>query len=203
MLGIKTAIKLKIQNRKFKKINSECTAILTELTNVEKIHVDKGTYGDIRAISYSKYDCNLFIGKYCSIAKNTTFLLGGEHNYKTLSSFPFKKIYSNTDEAFSKGDIIVDDDVWIGYGATILSGVHIGQGAIIGACSVITKDVPPYAIVGGNPAKIIKYRFSNEIIEKLMKIDFNKINVNNKENLNLLYKEITVKNIDKIVSLFK
>ena len=78
-------------------------------------------------------------------------------------------------EAISKGDIIVDDDVWIGYGATILSGVHIGQGAVIAAGAVVTKDVPPYAIVGGVPAKVIKYRFSPEIIQQLMKLDYSKL----------------------------
>ena len=78
-------------------------------------------------------------------------------------------------EAISKGDIIIDDDVWIGYGATILSGVHISQGAVVAACAVVTKDVPPYAIVGGVPAKVIKYRFEPEMIEELMKVDYSKL----------------------------
>lgn len=79
-------------------------------------------------------------------------------------------------DAISKGDIIVDDDVWIGYGAIILSGVHISQGAIIAAGAVVTKDVPPYAIVGGVPANILKYRFSKEIIQELLKIDYEHLN---------------------------
>lgn len=70
-------------------------------------------------------------------------------------------------EATSKGDIVVKDDVWIGYGSIILSGVHIGQGAVIAAGSVVSHDVPPYAIVGGVPARLIKYRFSEEMTKKL------------------------------------
>ena len=77
-------------------------------------------------------------------------------------------------EAISKGDITIDD-VWIGFRATILSGVHIGQGAVVAAGAVVTKDVPPYAIIGGVPAKIIKYRFSPEVIEQLLKLDYSKL----------------------------
>ena len=77
--------------------------------------------------------------------------------------------------SLSKGDIKVDDDVWIGYGATILSGVHIGQGVVVAAGSVVTRDVPPYAIVGGVPANVIKYRFSSDLIEELLMIDYSKL----------------------------
>ena len=78
-------------------------------------------------------------------------------------------------ERFSKGNIEVDDDVWIGYGATIMSGAHIGQGAVVAAGAVVTKDVAPYAIVGGVPVKIIKYRFPEAMIEELLKIDYSKL----------------------------
>lgn len=84
-----------------------------------------------------------------------------------VSTYPFKrKLFHGGEEAVSKGDIIVGDDVWVGYGATILSGVHIGQGAVIAAGAVVNKDVPPYAIVGGIPAKVIKYRFSESVCKK-------------------------------------
>lgn len=76
---------------------------------------------------------------------------------------------------FRGGGVRVDDDVWIGYRSTILDGVHLGQGSVIAAGSVVSSDVPPYAIVGGVPAKVIKYRFSQEIIDDLLRIDFNRI----------------------------
>lgn len=116
------------------------------------------------------------IGSYCSISSKVTFLLGGNHEGGNISTFPFRaKIINEKSEAISKGPIIIDDDVWIGYGVTILSGVHIGQGAIIAAGAVVTKDVPPYAIAGGVPAKVLKYRFSHELIAKLLKVDYGKL----------------------------
>lgn len=79
--------------------------------------------------------------------------------------------------AGSKGDIVIHDDVWIGYGAIITSGLEIGQGAVIAAGSVVTKNIPPYAIVGGNPAHIIRYRFDEELRLKLCTLDLSKIDV--------------------------
>ena len=99
--------------------------------------------------------------------------MSGEHSITGIMTYPLiddVKINSR-----SKGDIIVADDVWIGYGATIMSGVHIGQGAVVAADAVVTKDVPPYAIVGGVPAKVIKYRFEPEMIEELLKVDYSKL----------------------------
>ncbi len=87
---------------------------------------------------------------------------------------------------------MVDDDVWIGYGATILSGVHIGQGAIVGANALVTKDIPPYAIAGGTPAKLIKYRFEERIINELLKVDFDSLTDDMIiDNIDDLYKEMT------------
>jgi serine acetyltransferase len=107
-------------------------------------------------------------------------------------------------EATSKGDIIIKDDVWIGANAIILSGVTIGQGALIGAGAVVTKDVPPYAIVGGNPAKVIKYRFSEKVIKKLLEFDFSKLDQNKiKTNIEALYKNITDENVDDVLKALK
>ena len=103
-------------------------------------------------------------------------MLSSDHAAGNISTFPFRVKYGFSDyEALSKGDIVVDDDVWIGYGATILSGVHIGQGAIVAAGAVVAKDVPPYAVVGGVPAKVIKYRFGPEIIGELLKVDYSQL----------------------------
>ena len=93
--------------------------------------------------------------------------------------YPFKTMMGfNGNDATSKGDIVLEDDVWIGCNAVILSGVHIGQGAVVAAGAVVTKDIPAYAVVAGNPAHIIKYRFDKEYIDELLKIDFSKIDKN-------------------------
>lgn len=143
--------------------------------DTNKVQVGKGTYGLIDVDNES--DSRLIIGNYCSIANDVKFLLGKEHHTNYISTFPFRIELPGDNGycAISKGDIVVDDDVWIGYGATILSGVHIGQGVIIGAGAVVAKDVPPYAIIGGVPARVIKYRFSDEIIHELLKVDYSKL----------------------------
>lgn len=105
-----------------------------------------------------------------------TFLLGGEHRNDFVTTYPFNALLEDFNfikgHPHTKGDINVGNDVWIGSNVKILSGVNIGDGAIIGANSLVTKDIPPYAIAGGNPAKIIKYRFDNETNDKLLKIQW-------------------------------
>ena len=119
----------------------------------------------------------LIIGKFCSIACGTKFLFNcANHALKSLSTYTFPLFYeewelekSNITTAWdNKGDIVIGNDVWIGYEAVIMAGVHIGDGAIIAARAVVTKDVPPYTIVGGTPAKEIRKRFDAEIIEQLL-----------------------------------
>jgi virginiamycin A acetyltransferase len=110
------------------------------------------------------------IGKFCSVAFGV-LIQEYNHDYSRAASyFMNKNIFGGSmkDDLVSKGPIIIGNDVWIGAKASILSGVNIGTGAIIGANSVITKDVPPYAIMAGNPAKLIKYRFDEKTIEKLL-----------------------------------
>lgn len=146
--------------------------------NMDRVSVGKYSYGELNVVSFNDKS-SLKIGNFVSIAQHVTFLLDVEHNLDTISTFPFKvKILGEKSEAFSKGDIVIDDDVWIGYGATILSGVHIHQGAVIAAGAVVTKDVPPYAIVGGVPAKVIKNRFDEDIALELLKINYAKLSGN-------------------------
>lgn len=120
----------------------------------------------------------LIIGKFCAIAKDVKFIMNGA-NHKTsgFSTYPFF-IFANgwesaipkKEELPFKGDTQIGNDVWIGYEATIMPGVNIGSGAIIASKSVVTKDVPPYAVVGGNPAQVLKMRFDEGTIKKLLKI---------------------------------
>ena len=122
----------------------------------------------------------LIIGKFCSIACGAKFIMNSaNHSLNSLSNYTFPLFTEEwgcdlkVSEAWdNKGDIIIGNDVWIGYNAVILSGVKIGDGAIIGAKAVVTKDVEPYSIVGGVPAREIRKRFDNEIIEKLMKLEW-------------------------------
>lgn len=123
----------------------------------------------------------LQIGKFCSIACGAKFLFNSaNHTLSSLSTYPFPLFFEEwglekkdvTRAWDNKGDIIIGNDVWIGYEAVILAGVTIGGGAIIGTCAVVTKDVPPYTIVGGVPAKQIRKRFSDDIISKLLEIQW-------------------------------
>ena len=118
----------------------------------------------------------LIIGKFCSIACGTKFLFNcANHTLQSLSTYTFPLFYEDWDlkkadvaKAWdNKGDIVIGNDVWIGYEAVIMAGVHIGNGAIIAARAVVTKDVPPYTIVGGVPARPIRKRFGEAVIQKL------------------------------------
>lgn len=120
----------------------------------------------------------LRIGKFCAIAKDVKFIMNGaNHSMSGFSTYPFF-IFGNGWEASApkpnelpyKGDTVVGHDVWLGYEATIMPGVTIGHGAIVASKSVVTQDVPAYSIVGGNPAKVLKYRFEQDTIAQLLAI---------------------------------
>ena len=138
---------------------------------LNNVVVGKMTYGSIHAICFDAAKESLIIGNFCSIADEVVFLLGGGHRLDLLSTFPFRAKLFGDVQASTKGPIVVEDDVWIGYGATILSGVTLGKGCVIGARALVCNDVPPYAVVAGVPAKIIKFRFDECLREEL--INFN------------------------------
>lgn len=138
--------------------------------------VGKHTYGHnyITIGDWNNGRYKLHIGSFCSIASHVVVFLGGNHRLDWVSTFPFQGrnfcAHKSGPEAVSNGDVNIGNDVWIGRGCTIMSGVNIGDGAVIAANSHVVKDVPPYSIVGGNPAKVIRYRFEPEQIDKMLSI---------------------------------
>ena len=158
------------------------------------------------------YDFNgdkLIIGKFCQIASGVTFIMNGaNHQMNAASTYPFyimqgwRQTSPAPEDLPLKGDTIIDNDVWIGQNATILPGVHIGDGAIIGLGSIVGHDVDPYTIVAGNPAKPIKKRFDNEMIELLLRLQWWDKDINEIQQLiplltdsNIEYVKMTLKNI--------
>ncbi|GAB2693080.1 Vat family streptogramin A O-acetyltransferase [Mucilaginibacter koreensis] len=126
-------------------------------------------------------DDRLIIGRFCSIASDVKFIMNGaNHEIAPVSTFPFgifgkgwEKVNEDVDMTSkfpNKGDTVIGNDVWLGYGATLMPGVKVGNGAIIASKAVVTKDVPDYAIVGGNPARIIRKRFEDDVVQRLLKI---------------------------------
>lgn len=201
MFGIKTKIKYALFRLNWIKKKSQI--IPMNYFHEENVHIGEYSYGELNVVSFNN-NSDLRIGSCVSIAQDVSFLLDADHDTSTISSYPFRaKILGEGDEASSKGDIIIDDDVWIGYGATILSGVHVSQGAVIAAGAVVTHDVPPYAIVGGVPAKVIKYRFAPPVIEYLLTLDYSVLTEDLiKAHVDDLYKEIDNMDLEEIKKLY-
>jgi len=141
----------------------------------KRISFGHGTYGSPRVYTWDN-TTSLTIGKYCSISSNVKILLGGEHRTDFVSTYPFNVLLPGcrrlTGHPSSKGNVEIGHDVWIGLGATILSGVRIGNGGVVGAQSVVARDIPPYAIATGAPATVVKHRFPPEVIEQLQRIQW-------------------------------
>lgn len=119
----------------------------------------------------------LIIGKFCAIASGVTFIMNGaNHHIEGFSTYPFDIFGHGWENAMegrlypTKGNTVIGNDVWLGYNAVIMPGVKIGDGAVIGSCSVVVKDVEPYTVVGGNPAREIRKRFSEEHIQALLEV---------------------------------
>lgn len=143
-------------------------------------HVNFGrhSYGDIKAYTFEANDCSVNIGNFTCVSYDCNVLLSmGHHFYKTginystfhLKQFNFTNV-SSFEAPYKPANVYIGSDVWIGKSVTIMPGVTIGDGAVIAACSCVVKDVEPYSIYGGNPAKLIKYRFSKEIIDKFLEL---------------------------------
>jgi acetyltransferase-like isoleucine patch superfamily enzyme len=172
---------------------------------LENVHVGRGTYGMLNVQSlFVQEGEQLHIGNFVSIAPGVQFLMGVNHQLETYTTFPFysRLVERSTRDALVRGPIIIEDEVWLGTNALIMSGVRIGKGAIVAAGAIVTKDVPPYAIVGGNPARIIKMRHSPEVIEALMDIDLNTLSdAQIRANLEVIYAPI--RSVEDVIQLKK
>jgi acetyltransferase-like isoleucine patch superfamily enzyme len=153
---------------------------LTEYMKKGLAEVGEYSYGCPKIFHYGE-KTKLIVGKFCSISTNVNIFLGGNHRHDWVTTYPFSvsefnKIWPEASNIkghpATKGNVVIGNDVWIGYGATIMSGVKIGDGAVIGSMAVVSKDVRPYAIVVGNPAKEVRRRFSEQDIDDLLKLQW-------------------------------
>ena len=177
MYIIKNRIRKRQNDRKWRELNSNNGTTYENEFDMKTVSVGSYTYGPLTVLNFG-IGQNLKIGSFCSIASGVVFSVCGDHYINHLSTFPFKAkaLGGPLTEAISKGDIVVDDDVWIGQNAVILSGVHIGQGAVVGAGAVVVDDIQPYTVVGGVPAKPIKCRFEKSVVEFLLTLDYSQLN---------------------------
>lgn len=133
----------------------------------------QGTYGDLSVLSWGE-GATLEVGSYTSIAAGVKVFLGGEHRIDWVTTFPFnilwKSAQHHSGHPRTKGDVLIGNDVWIGTDALISSGVTIGDGAVVGALAVVTRDVCPYAVVAGNPARVVKFCFDQKTVERLLEL---------------------------------
>lgn len=150
---------------------------IPELTPPDnRISIGKFTYGNPRFMIWGEAE-RIEIGSFCSIAEDVAIFAGGEHRTDWITTFPLRialgdTLAGNDGHPATKGITKIGNDVWIGFRAIILSGVTIGDGAVIGAGAIVSKDVKPYSIVAGNPAKFIRNRFNEDQIKKMLEIEW-------------------------------
>jgi acetyltransferase-like isoleucine patch superfamily enzyme len=176
---------------------------------VDIVSIGSFSYGELNLFAYdqgNKID-SLKIGNFVSISSNVRFLLHENHQTDTFTTFPLRSVLLGKPYACdmrARGPIVIDDEVWIGQGATILSGVSIGKGAIIAAGAVVSKDVPPYAVAGGVPARIIKYRFDQNARDRLLRMRLSEVSRDEIiQNIDLFYSPIDADQLDRLESLFE
>lgn len=141
--------------------------------------IGRHTYGKLKVLSWGE-DATLKIGAFCSITNGVKIFLGGDHRVDWATTYPFSFLWEKgwdiPGHPGTKGDVIIGNDVWVGTEAIIMSGVTIGDGAVIGARAVVAKDIEPYAIYAGNPARLVRKRFDDSIVQQLLALkwwDFN------------------------------
>lgn len=196
------------QQQKRKSNTSEVSGLIKN----SQIRVGRFTYGHEKiAIRQWGEGAALTIGSFCSIASSVTIFLGGNHRLDWATTFPFGHIFQEElggteikGHPATNGDVMIGDDVWIGHGATIMSGVSIGSGAVVAANSTVAKDVMPYEVVGGNPAKFIKSRFRKEIIDLLLTLEWWNLPIDVIKEINKdLSMEPTIESLTSLVRKYK
>lgn len=145
-----------------------------------KVRIGRFTYG-FESLQVKQWGeaAPLDIGAFCSLGQGITIFLGGNHRADWITTFPFGHVFRDelggadiVGHPATRGGVRIGNDVWIGEGATLMSGITIGDGAVIATRAVVTQDVPPYGIVGGNPARLIRKRFDEELIERLLRLSW-------------------------------
>lgn len=173
-MSIGSKIKTFLANRIFGVDNTEKSIFTKDLLVSKNFSIGEYTYGH-PTILFENENTRLKIGKFCSIAGNVTIFLGGNHRIDWISTYPMDLINPNKKHIghpATNGDVNIGNDVWIGLNATIMSGITIGNGAVIAANAVVTKDIGHYEIWGGNPAKLIRKRFDESIINELNNVEW-------------------------------
>lgn len=174
-MGLIKRLKEVFSSKKMEEIKGEGKFTSNLLKN-QNFKVGRFTYGKPIVHDW-KEGSNLEIGSFCSIAENVNIFLGGNHRLDWISTYPlmefsdyFEKASKIEGHPSTKGNVIIGNDVWLGYGCTILSGVRIGDGAVIGANTVVSKDVEPYQVVVGNPGRVVRSRFDESEIDFLLSL---------------------------------
>ena len=199
---IKKRYKRRKRAREWRLRNSNNSTTCDNDFDYDRVAVGNYTYGSLTVLCFGA-NSTLKIGSFCSIASGVVFNLAGDHHLNHISTFPFKAkaLGGPLNEAVSQGNINVSDDVWIGQNAIIQSGVSIGQGAVIASGAVVTHDIPPYAVVAGMPAKIIKFRFCKQIIDYMLTLDYGRLNEKLiREHIDDLYQDIETMTLDELKS---
>ena len=167
-------MKLRHRLKNWRNPHNQTRLHLARIASRQGYEIGEFTYGKPK-VRFPESGRKLTIGRYGSIADKVEILLGGNHRTDWGTTYPFSAFPElwpgaprNEDYHTSRGDVTIGHDVWLGSGAIVMSGVTVGHGAVVAAHAIVTKDVPPYAIVGGNPAKVIRYRFDEETVAALL-----------------------------------
>lgn len=176
------------------------------------ISIGRFTYGDtLFNVKTWHEGASLTIGSFCSLSSNLTIFLGGNHRIDWITTYPFGHIFCNDlnvgnipGHPSTNGDVVIGSDVWIGDGVTIMSGITIGDGAVIAANSHVVKNVMPYEIIGGNPARMIKKRFTDDIIDKLLILKWWELSIQDITTISkVLCSEPTIEILDELIVKYR